>query len=76
MSVLKARGVATVITSDYSAGRRELARKCGADAVVDPAVESPWEGSSAGHGSMTTMPDEYNAGIDAVESLARMPLPW
>ncbi|MEV5676715.1 zinc-binding dehydrogenase [Streptomyces sp. NPDC052179] len=76
VSVLKARGVATVIASDYSAGRRALAGKCGADIVVDPAVESPWEGALAGRGFMTTMPDEYNAGIDAVEGLARLPVPW
>ncbi|MFC8228864.1 zinc-binding dehydrogenase [Streptomyces sp. NPDC057287] len=76
ISVLKARGVGTVIASDYSGGRRTLAERCGADLVVDPAVESPWEGAAAGHGFMTTMPDEYNAGIDAMEGLARLPVPW
>ncbi|MFI5865429.1 zinc-binding dehydrogenase [Streptomyces sp. NPDC051546] len=76
VSVLKARGVATVIASDYSAGRRALATRCGADVVVDPAVASPWEGAAAGHGFMTTLPDEYNAGIDALEGLARLPVPW
>ncbi|MFJ8857555.1 zinc-binding dehydrogenase [Streptomyces sp. NPDC102451] len=76
ISVLKARGVGTVIAGDYSAGRRSLAGKCGADVVIDPAVESPWERASTGHGFMTTMPDEYNAGIDAVEGLARLPVPW
>ncbi|WNV82981.1 zinc-binding dehydrogenase [Umezawaea sp. Da 62-37] len=76
VSVLKSRGIGTVIASDYSAGRRALARKCGADVVVDPAVESPWEGASAGHGFMTSMPDQYNAGIDAIEDLTRLPLPW
>lgn len=76
VSVLKARGVGTVIASDYSAGRRSLARRCGADVVVDPAVESPWEGALSGRGFMATMPDEYNAGIDAIEGLARLPVPW
>lgn len=76
VSVLKARGVGTVIASDYSAGRRSLARQCGADVVVDPAVESPWEGALSGRGFMATMPDEYNAGIDAIEGLTRLPVPW
>src|SRR4051812_134119 len=34
---LKARGVRTVIASDYSAGRRALAARCGADVLIDPA---------------------------------------
>ncbi|MEV7405612.1 zinc-binding dehydrogenase [Streptomyces sp. NPDC091267] len=76
VSVLKARGVGTVTAVDYSAGRRSLARKCGADVVIDPAVESPWEGALDGHGFMNTMPDEYNAGIDAIEGLTRLPVPW
>ncbi len=75
IAVLKARGVRTVVASDFSAGRRALATACGADTVVDPAVESPWD-ASAGHGFMTTMPDEYNAGIDAMEGLAKLPVPW
>ncbi|WP_326674384.1 zinc-binding dehydrogenase [Streptomyces sp. NBC_01257] len=76
IAVLKARGVAAVIASDYSAGRRALARSCGADTVVDPAVESPWQRASAGRGFMATMPDEYNAGIDAIEGMDRLPVPW
>ncbi|MFE6365803.1 zinc-binding dehydrogenase [Streptomyces sp. NPDC057806] len=75
VAVLKSRGVGTVIASDPSAGRRALATKCGADIVVDPAVTSPWE-SATGHGFMSTMPDEYNAGIDALEGMARLPVPW
>jgi threonine dehydrogenase-like Zn-dependent dehydrogenase len=40
--MLKAHGVRTIIASDYSAGRRELAKRCGAHIVVDPARESPY----------------------------------
>ena len=36
--MLKAKGVRTVVASDYSAGRRGLATACGADVVVDPAA--------------------------------------
>ena len=35
--MLKARGVRTVIASDFSRGRRALAAQCGADVVIDPA---------------------------------------
>src|SRR5690242_3254553 len=34
--LLKAKGVRTIVASDFSAGRRALARACGADVVVDP----------------------------------------
>ncbi len=40
--MLKAKGVRTVVASDYSAGRRALATACGADVVVDPAHASPF----------------------------------
>ena len=75
VAVLKARGVATVVASDYSPGRRALAKGCGADVVVDPAVGSPWD-ATAGHGFSTSMVDRSNAGIDAVEGMARLPVPW
>ena len=42
--LLKARGVRTIVASDLSAARRELASRCGADIVVDPTHESPYEG--------------------------------
>jgi len=38
---LKVRGVRTIVASDFSPGRRALAARCGADVVVDPAVDSP-----------------------------------
>ena len=40
---LKARGIGPVIASDFSAGRRALAEKMGADIVVDPAARSPYQ---------------------------------
>ena len=39
---LKAKGVRTVVASDYSPARRALATACGADVVLDPAQESPF----------------------------------
>lgn len=40
---LKRRGAGPIIASDYSESRRASALALGADIVVDPAVESPYE---------------------------------
>jgi threonine dehydrogenase-like Zn-dependent dehydrogenase len=73
--MLKAHGVRTVIASDYSAGRRSLARACGADVVVDPAADSPFASASA-HGHLTTLPGALDTAVGAMEKLQRLPLPW
>lgn len=41
--MLKAAGARNVIASDPSPGRRRLAVRCGADVVVDPRQQSPWD---------------------------------
>jgi len=43
IAALKLHGHAPIIAADFSAGRRALARKMGADIVIDPAVESPYQ---------------------------------
>jgi len=43
VTALKQRGVAPVFAADYSPRRRRLALDQGADAVVDPRVESPYQ---------------------------------
>ena len=43
IAMLKATGVRHVVASDFSAGRRALAEAMGADVVVDPAVDSPYD---------------------------------
>lgn len=43
VAVLKARGHGPVVAVDFSAGRRALAEKLGADVLIDPAVESPYD---------------------------------
>ncbi len=73
--VLKARGVATVLASDPSPGRRTLAQACGADIVVDPGDASPFAGS-ASRGHFTTMQAPIGAAIDAVTRLGKLPVPW
>lgn len=75
--VLKANGVKTVIASDLSAGRRDLARRCGADVVVDPAVDSPWDIAAAKGKYITRTGDLLGAAFDAMRILRRIPgLPW
>lgn len=73
--MLKAQGVRTVIASDFSAGRRALAKTCGADVVVDPATESPYS-SAASHGHLIKAPDVFELGVSTVEKLSRLPIPW
>lgn len=76
IGVLKARGVKTVIASDYSAGRRRLAETIGADVVVDPAVESPWS-AAQGRGHLDHAPDVFELGVSSVEKLRKLPfVPW
>jgi threonine dehydrogenase-like Zn-dependent dehydrogenase len=73
--MLKARGVRTVVASDFSAGRRALAQACGADVVVDPAVDSPY--SAAGdHGHVDDIPSLLELGVGTREKLDRLPVPW
>ena len=69
---LKARGVATIVASDFSPARRELARRCGADIVVDPQVESPYD-RAAGKGTITEAPDLYELAIDSMSKLRKLP---
>jgi threonine dehydrogenase-like Zn-dependent dehydrogenase len=74
--MLKARGVRTVVASDFSAGRRALATACGADVVVDPAVESPYE-MTPDKGHLTSAPEVFNLAVDAMGKLRAVPLlPW
>jgi threonine dehydrogenase-like Zn-dependent dehydrogenase len=76
IGMLKASGVRTVVASDYSPGRRALARTIGADVVVDPATESPYS-AAAGHGHLTTGPEVFELGVSTVEKLRRLPVvPW
>ncbi|HWE15264.1 MAG TPA: zinc-binding dehydrogenase [Solirubrobacteraceae bacterium] len=71
--LLKARGVRTIVASDFSAARRELAERCGAGAV-DPARESPYEAGDGGH--VRTLPDAVELAISTSEKLQRLPVPW
>lgn len=74
--MLRARGVQTIIASDYSAARRALATRCGAQVVVDPAVDSPWS-SFADSKYFTSAAALAEFGVRTIEKLRAVPfLPW
>ncbi|HET6507803.1 MAG TPA: zinc-binding dehydrogenase [Baekduia sp.] len=72
---LKARGVATVVGSDPSPGRRALASRCGADVVVDPTVDSPFADGDR-HGHLTRARDAFELVVGTREKLERLPVGW
>jgi threonine dehydrogenase-like Zn-dependent dehydrogenase len=73
--MLKAQGVRTIVASDFSHGRRELARACGADVVVDPSQGSPYE-AAGDRGYLQTVPAAAALAVGTMEKLRRLPLPW
>jgi threonine dehydrogenase-like Zn-dependent dehydrogenase len=73
ISMLKARGVRTVVASDFSPGRRALAGLCGADVVIDPATDSPFA-ATPDRGHLETAPEVFNLALDAMGKLRRVPL--
>ncbi len=74
--MLKARGVRTVIASDFSPGRRALAERCGADVVVDPGVDSPWS-SFEESSHITDANDLFDLALGTMGKLRKVPkLPW
>jgi threonine dehydrogenase-like Zn-dependent dehydrogenase len=73
--LLKAKGVRTVVASDYSAGRRALATACGADVVIDPAQTSPFT-AVAGRGHVTDVPSLLELAVGTREKLERLPVGW
>ncbi len=75
--MLKAAGVKRVVASDLSAGRRELAWRCGADEVVDPAQTSPWDTPAVDGRYERTATGLFGTAIDAMDALQRLPhVPW
>jgi len=74
--MLKATGVKNVIASDLSPARRELAKRCGADVVVDPRETEPFSAAPV-NGPLSSFGDFISFGLDATAKLRRVPgLPW
>ena len=70
--MLKARGVRTVVASDFSPGRRALASACGADVVVDPAQASPYTAVTR-RGQVHDAPTLLELAVSTSERLRRLP---
>ena len=75
ISMLKAKGVKTVVASDFSAGRRALAKRCGADVVVDPKENSPYK-DWKDYGFIGSAPQLLDLALDTREKLGKLPIPW
>jgi threonine dehydrogenase-like Zn-dependent dehydrogenase len=73
--MLKATGVRTVVASDYSAGRRALAGRCGADVVIDPSRDSPY-GPQGDPGWLSSAPEAFELVVGTREKLGRLPFGW
>jgi threonine dehydrogenase-like Zn-dependent dehydrogenase len=71
ISWLKARGVRTIVASDPSAGRRSLAAASGADVVVDPTVDSPYDAAPGKH--VTSAPELFRLAVGSMDRLRRVP---
>lgn len=73
--MLKARGVRTVVAADFSAGRRALAARCGADVVIDPAERSPYAAAEEKR-HLADLPAGFDLMLGATEKAARVPGAW
>jgi threonine dehydrogenase-like Zn-dependent dehydrogenase len=73
--LLKARGVRTVVASDFSAGRRALATACGADIVIDPGLASPFT-AAGDRGHIDNLPMGLELSVGTREKLERLPVGW
>ncbi len=76
IGMLKAQGVRTVVASDLSASRRALAERMGADVVVDPTSESPYEAFDTSD-YVTEGAQMFDLAVDSMRKLRTVPrLPW
>lgn len=75
--LLKAAGVTTVVASDLSAARRDLARRCGADVVVDPRAQDLWTSYGRRRGHIRQAGDLFDLALTSMRQLRGVPLlPW
>jgi threonine dehydrogenase-like Zn-dependent dehydrogenase len=73
--LLKAKGVRTVVASDYSPARRALASACGADVVLDPAHDSPFTAVQR-RGQLADVPSALELVVGTREKMERLPFGW
>jgi threonine dehydrogenase-like Zn-dependent dehydrogenase len=73
--LLKAKGVRTVVASDFSPARRALAGACGADVVLDPGQDSPFKAVER-RGQIPDLPAALELAVGTREKLGRLPFGW
>lgn len=73
--LLKAMGVGIIVASDFSAARRDKARRCGAHVLVDPAEGSPFA-PRPGEDFIRDLPQLLELSVGTREKLGKLPLPW
>ena len=73
--MLKASGVRTVIAVDFSTSRRALAKRCCADVVIDPKINSPYA-SWEEYGFLGNLPMAFELAVSAKEKMDALPMPW
>ncbi len=73
--MLKAKGIKTIVASDFSHGRRELARRCGADLVINPKDTSPYQ-NWKDYGFIGSVPQMLDLAVKVREQLGKLPVPW
>lgn len=73
--MLQAEGVETIVASDFSAGRRQLALTCGATSVVDPSEGSPFD-QLDGRGYIRSLSVSASGALRGMQQLQRLPMPW
>lgn len=75
IAMLKARGVKTIVASDFSAGRRNLAKRCGADVVLDPRQGTPFDNWKK-WGHLGTADAAFGMLMDVRDKMELLPIPW
>lgn len=75
IAALKAQGVKTILASDFSPARRQLAEQLGATRVFNPAEEGPFDDTEQ-YGFTLGMGQNMENGLNAVVDMGKLPWSW
>ncbi|TWS18402.1 zinc-binding dehydrogenase [Tsukamurella asaccharolytica] len=78
IAMLRASGAKKIIASDFSPGRRALAKQMGAHVVVDPRVQEPWNAYKQPRTEIRKATDLFKLGVSTMDKLTLVPgpVPW